>query len=256
MPPIDLAKPRILAFRDRGHLLTFVFRPGTLADWKAYFEAIVNSSEYEGRQRTDTNDTRSAKLGIVEALLTSAAGYAPIDTAEGKRDITDLPGWQKKIPASHKLVLGDMLVATRRHNQDAANEEGFVLTLEGERFELESFWTYDEQLGAMVRSSPLVHYFQTPTPDQQRRFTRDSSRSVIQGGSRTQKTFWKGSQLTLIQLYDELITGVEGYVYDGNVMQLPANVAAMMDPYHKVVAAAQLFAAAEVESAAAGEQEA
>jgi hypothetical protein len=81
-----------------------------------------------------------------------------------------------------------------------------------------------------------------PTVEQQRRYSRDMSRSQVIGGSRAGKTRWLGAQATLVDLYDELILSVEGYVANGEpVCDDREMIIASMDTYHKVAAAEALF---------------
>ena len=89
----------------------------------------------------------------------------------------------------------------------------------------------------------LRHNFKTPTAEQQRRLSRDSSRSRVVGGARNGKTLWLGAQATLADLYDELIVSVEGYAVDGKAPERE-EVIEFMDTYHKVAAVDVLFAPA------------
>jgi hypothetical protein len=247
LPVIDLAKPRILSFKDRGVKYRFTFNPISRETWRQYFSAIVTTSQQQGKEIVNTTETTSAKLGLVRAALSNAVGYVvPGDTA-----LTAVPNWQDVLPIGHRLVLGDMLVATGRIPATVTEgDEVFApitLSLGEERVEIESTWGEDED-GNLRKYSPMVHFFKAPTPEQQRRFARDSSRSMVTGGSRAGKTVWMGAQMTLAALYDELVTRVEGYVVDGKPLDTSEHCATYMDTFHKVVAAAQLFSPAEVDA--------
>ena len=107
---------------------------------------------------------------------------------------------------------------------------------------LDAIWSAGED-GVMRKFKGLRHNFKSPSSDQQRRISRDSSRSCIIGGSRTGKTQWMGAQATLAEIYDELIVSVDGYTVDGAVPDREA-VIEFMDTYHKVAAVDILFAPA------------
>ncbi len=62
----------------------------------------------------------------------------------------------------------------------------------------------EEQGMGIVVYAGLIHTFQVPTVEQQRRYSRDSSRSRVTGG-RKGTTRFLGAQRTLVELYDELI---------------------------------------------------
>jgi len=108
---------------------------------------------------------------------------------------------------------------------------------------LDALWSNSE--GGTDKVVGLKHAFGTPTVEQQRRYNRDMSRSQVVGGSRTGKTRWLGAQPTLVELYDELITAVDGYSVNGQVLDFdnPDREAIIrnMDTFHKVVAAEALF---------------
>jgi hypothetical protein len=98
----------------------------------------------------------------------------------------------------------------------------------------------------MRRYKNLEHVFESPTAEQNRRYRRDDSRAQIIGGSRKGTTIFHGAQRALAALYDELIVSVAGYAVNGVALEGREEIARHMDTYHKVAAAAQLFAPAEV----------
>jgi len=117
-----------------------------------------------------------------------------------------------------------------------------VIALGQESVYLDAIWSADAA-GNMLKYHRLRHNFKVPTADQQRRLARDNSRSRIVGGSRKGKTVWLGAQATMAELYDELVTGVEGYMGDGQPPDRDG-VIEFMDTFHKVVAIDALFAPA------------
>jgi hypothetical protein len=168
--------------------------------------------------------------------LIDAKGYA---TADGG-PVADTPGWQQLIPLRHRQAAANVLVDVER----AEVNDDDPIPLGVEPVHLNAVWGADSE-GVMRKYTGLVHRFATPTGEQQRRYSRDSSRSVIVGGSRRGVTKWMGNQATLIDLYDELIRGVEGYAVNGVELAGRDSIVAEMDTYHKVAAAAVLFEPAE-----------
>jgi hypothetical protein len=116
---------------------------------------------------------------------------------------------------------------------------------------LRSMWTAADSSStspALVNVHGLVHSFATPTIEQHRRFSRDSSRSIAIGG-RTAKTRFVGAQSTLLALYDELIQSVSGYQYDGELLADNVDrIRTHMDALHKVTAMAAVFAPVATEA--------
>lgn len=227
---IELAKPRIIAIeeRRRKYLLTLARVPKKA--WMHYFDGILSTSENLNGKRVDSFDASSARIELVESLLTDAQGYGGALGA----------GWQKMIPLAHRMAAGNALVEVERG--EPSDDE--PIQLGAESVYLNAVWGADEK-GAMMKYRGLCHRFQTPSGEQQRRYSRDSSRSRIVGGSRRGKTVWLGPQPMLVELYDELILSVEGYRVDGVDLGTDREaIVAEMDTYHKVAAADVLFSPA------------
>ena len=237
---IDLAAPRVIPILDRGHLYTLTIAPISKKQWLEYFAAIESTSETVDGKRTDSFDSSAARLELVHKTLQKADGYR---TAGGQA-VTELPDWQTLIPLAHRMAAGAMLTAVER--SAAKSDEPLMLGFE--TVSLDATWGWDGS-AAMTRSLGLQHVFGSPTVEQQRRYSRDMSRSQIIGGSRTGKTRWLGAQATLVALYGELITAVQGYA--GLDFDNPDHEAIVrtMDTYHKVAAAEALFSPATPEMA-------
>jgi|SRR6185437_14052695 len=231
MPSIELTQPRVIAIDDHGKKYQLTVARITQKQWQRYFDAIQSTSENQGGKRVDSFDSTSGRLALVESALIDAKGYT------SREPITSISEWQKKLPLSHRAGVGSALTDVSR-----SEAEGDAITLGRETIYLDAVWSADSN-GIMRKFRGLRHSFQTPTAEQQHRYSRDASRSVLVGGARNGKTRWLGPQSTLLALYDELVLEVDGYTVNGEVLDRDGAIA-NMDGYHKVAAAAELFSPA------------
>lgn len=216
---IDLALPRKIVIRQGALCVAHQIMPIPQGAWFKYFDGITSTAEREGKQVVQRIDASSAGVALVEELLA--------------RD-----GGSTSIPLAHKLALANVLTSAYA----APPEDGDL----GEAVRLHCIWSAGDG-DAMRRYKNLIHKFETPTAEQNRRYRRDDSRAQIISGSRKGTTIFHGAQRTLAALYDELIVSVAGYAVNGVALEGRDEIARHMDTYHKVAAAAQLFAPAEVE---------
>jgi hypothetical protein len=239
---IDLAQNREIALKDsRGKVYRFLLARITSVQWMDYFYSIVSTSEIKGREITRSFDSSMARMKLVESALISASGYRP---PSGVTELTQVVDWQRKLPASHRMTIGNVLLHCVPI--DSQDEDAMEIGVESVR--LQATWGANEA-GDMMQHSDLVHHFRTPTAEQAHRYMRDVSRSKVVGGSRSGKTIDLNAQPTLVALYDELIDSVEGYEVNGQPLIGADMIAREMDAYHKVVAAEQLFAPVIVDEA-------
>jgi hypothetical protein len=240
MTAIDLATPRTISIEERGRKYLLTLLRIQKRQWLKYFEGIVSTSENQGGKRVDSFDSTSARVELVESALVDAKGY---NTADGS-PVTSTTGWQQLIPLRHRQAVGNALVDVEKAEPTDAD----AITLGVEPVYLNAVWGADAD-GVMRKFTGLCHRFKTPSAEQQRRFSRDSSRSMVIGGSRRGVTRWLGVQATLVDLYDELILSVDGYQVNGMQLDNIPMIVAEMDAYHKVAAAAVLFepASADIE---------
>jgi hypothetical protein len=234
MPVIELKAPRILAIADRKRTYRLTVSRILKKQWLRYFENIVSATENQGGKRIDSYDSSAARLQLLDDCLVTAEGYA---LAAGVDKIESMPEWKSQLPLSHRLAAANMLLAVT----PAESDEDEPIALGQGSVYLDALWTAAES--GITKFHGLRHNFKTPTAEQQRRLSRDSSRSRIVGGSRGGKTLWLGAQATLADLYDELIVSVEGYTVDGQPPDR-AEIVEFMDTYHKVAAVDVLFAPA------------
>jgi hypothetical protein len=233
---IELAQPRVIAIEDRGKKYSLTIGRILKRQWLRYFEGIISTSENQNGKRVDSFDSSAARLALVEESLINASGYALPDEKTG---ISQVDGWKELLPLSHRLGVANaiILVSASESSEDAQ------IMLGQESVFLDAIWSADDK-GVMRKFHGLRHNFKTPTAEQQRRLSRDNSRSRVVGGSRNGKTQWLGAQATLAELYDELIVSVEGYAVDGNAALDHDAIVEYMDTYHKVAAVDMLFAPA------------
>jgi hypothetical protein len=232
---IELKAPRSIVIEDRGKQYTLAVARITRKQWLRYFEGILSTTENQGGKRVDSYDSSAARLELLESALAGAEGYALPD---GKQSVTEIEGWKALLPLSHRLGAANALLGVSQ--SDPSEDEAIALGQES--VYLDAVWSAGED-GIMRKFHGLRHNFKTPAAEQQRRLSRDGSRSRIIGGSRNGKTQWLGAQATLADLYDELITSVEGYTVDGQAPDRDALIE-NMDTYHKVAAVDVLFAPA------------
>lgn len=203
--------------------------------WLGYFGGIRSTSENQGSKSVNTFDSTSALVELVEKVLIAADGYPQVCAS-----LTATPDWQRLLPLSHRLAVGHALTSVERGEEP----DDSVLTLGAEAVYLNAVWGADEH-GVLQKYRGLCHRFKTPSSEQQRRVSRDASRSRIIGGSRKGTTVWLGAQATLAEIYDELILGVDGYMVKGVELNDDRDaITASMDTYHKVMAADVLFSPA------------
>lgn len=218
---IDLALPRKIIIRQGANCLAYLIKPIAQGAWFKYFDGIVSTAEREGKQVVQRIDASSAGIALVDELLGADGGSTAV-------------------PFAHKLALAGVLTSAFVPAKDANDE------LQTEAVRLNCIWCGADG-DAMRRYKNLVHFFETPTAEQNRRYRRDDSRAQIISGSRKGTTIFHGAQRALAALYDELIVSVAGYAANGEELEGREAIARHMDTYHKVAAAAQLFAPAEVE---------
>lgn len=230
---IDLAAPRTIVLQGRERSFTLTCRRITAEDWREYFDAICIASRQDGRDQERTLDLETPRRTLAERVIVAASGY----DVDGGAALETLPDWQKKLPLSHRLKVGEVLGSARAVSR---NDDDLTIYPEGEPVFLDTVWTVGEN-GAMQGFSGLKHILATPTEAQYRRYAREASRTRILGGSRTGTTIYPGAQGVLAELYDELIVSVEGYGLGGQPLSGREQIAREMDMQHKVAAAQEIF---------------
>jgi hypothetical protein len=219
---VDLALPRKIVVRQGANLSAYLIERIPQSVWFKYFDGITSTAEREGKQVVQRVDTSSAGVELVDELLSAR-------------------GTSQPVPLAHKLAVANVLTSA----YVPAKDDALDADLSPEAVRLHCIWSAGDG-DAMRRYKNLVHWFETPTAEQNRRYRRDDSRAQIIGGSRKGTTVFHGAQRALAALYDDLIVSVAGYAVNGVALEGRGAIAQHMDTYHKVAAVAQLFAAADV----------
>ncbi len=228
---IDFTQPRKVAIIDSAErIYTFQIARISQPVWLKYFSKIDSRTRRRDDKSEPIVDMTAAREYLLDTVLLSAEGY---EIREG--NITGIPNWKQKLPPSHRSMLFSVLVAAEACDSDETPPFGFETVC------MRALWSANDE-GKMVRVSPLIHRFETPTFEQERRYRRDHARSVIIGGSRQGgDTVYPGAQPTSIALYDEMIDSVEGYALNGEPLQGREMIAREMDAFHKCLAVELLF---------------
>ena len=227
--PIELLENRTLPITVNLRAYALVVRPITREEWLNYFKAVVIEETVEEGQITSTRVATPARIELLTNALVGANGYA---------NDNELPdGWQQKIPLSHRAGAADLLFEVG----PGLDIFSGPVSIGSERSVLNALWSLSEDGKGIVKHDGLVHTFKVPSADQQRRYSRDASRSVVSTGRRG-TTRYLGAQSTLVDLYDELIVSVDGYTANGEPLNnRPDLIKQHMDAYHKAQAAGAIF---------------
>ncbi len=227
---IDFALSRTVVLRQGTQMVSYAVRPITQEEWFAYFDGLISTAERKGREVIQHTDASAAGVELVEKLAEYAGAC---ENGAFFSESEPVPS----IPLAHKLALANVLTSAFVPDE-AMHRFGEI--------PLTAIWSAGEN-GTMRRHKDLLHVFNEPTAEQNRRYRRDESRAQIIGGSRKGVTVYKGAQRTLAALYDELIVRVEGYVFNGVPLEGQDSIAKHMDAYHKVASVARLFVPQEIE---------
>jgi len=217
---IDLAVPRIVVIRQGQNTYRFTIPPIAEARWFKYFDGIKSEAERDGKTIVQRVDASSAGLELVDAVMTESTSKS----------------------LAHRLAVANVLTSAYAVSEDEPDAHAAG----SEAIRIHAVWSADDG-DKMRRYKNLVHFFDSPTAEQYRRFKRDDSRAQVISGSRKGVTVYHGAQKTLAALYDELIVSVAGYASNGTLLEGRDQIARTMDTYHKVAAALQLFSPANIE---------
>lgn len=233
---LDLSAPREFAIRvpkpggtPREYKLAC--RRVLREDWVAYFGALYFGTRQEGRDLLQTVETESARVALLDKVLTRAEGYK----LAGGEDLMSQANWRDLVPLDHRLLVGSLLTsAAPEPDDDDAIYPG------GRPVKLTAVWGSNDE-GAQ-RFTGLVHVLKAPTDAQYRRYKRAASITRIHGGTRNGTTEYVGAQLEAAALYDELIVSVDGYSVNGTPLGSDVElIKREMDTHHKFVAALQVL---------------
>lgn len=228
MLPLD--EPRVIALKDGKFNYTFRFRRILQADWARHFEGYRFTTRDEGGGRVRVIDMDSAGVELVQNTIQQVDGY--VDGFTGRTD------WQKKILPRHAINLAWLLraVSTSQEESDSPIDPERV------NVRLDALWSQTQPGAETTGYKGLLHIFAAPTAEQQKKMFRAGAASTIVGGTKNPTTIYGTKHRVLLELYDELILGVDGYSVGGNpLVDEQIAIRREMDAYHKVQAVQQLF---------------
>ncbi len=237
---LELTGNRVIAFSVRKRAYTLTLKPISTEMWLKYFGDIVSTEQRNEQGEVESSfDVDGAAIALLESAIVDCSGYKLPDEKK------QAGGWQSALPIAHRKAAADMLTATSIDtlpDDDPLAATPFGTTAVA----LQSLWTADDK-GNMQVITGLRHVFNEPTAEQQMRYSRANSRSVVDGRMGT--TRYLGGQDVMVGLYDELVTNVFGY--SNNALALDGagkpEIASAMDACHKVVAIRALFRPVEIE---------
>ena len=224
------ATERVVSFRAGGVVRRHIFRPPTIEDARTFFRARQKQTDLL-RSGSNDADGDAPTRALYETLCQRAEGY----TVRGGVPLDSLAVWRERLPLAHRLRAVELLTQVSISRDDAVAE----IDPEYEITVLEALWN-EAQPGEMRQFSGLVHRFEPVTAEEHQAFRRDCAKSVVVGGSRKGLTFFPSPENVLLRIYDKKIHSVEGYAC-GGVALAAEDIAARMDPFHKVAAVLPFF---------------
>lgn len=221
--------------RDSKFLLKHVFRVPTLEDWIEYHKGSSQLGLSKGRDTIEMSNVRQERDQFFwETLIVKVEGYL----WKGK-DFMEQKDWKEKIPLGHKLeaVSGFLLSGREDVPEEASLIEvkGFDLAESGIEMQFAIF-----QNGKTVR---VVFHFMAPESSDYLRYTRLTSKMQLQ---RTKQRNVSAIRVPtdirpFVELFDKLISKVEGYVFEGKDVMEVADWKDKIDALQKRMAVQEVF---------------
>lgn len=197
-------------------------------------ECIKYLSLFHSQQKTSDfktfepdSDVTDANFYAWETLIQRIENY----TSRTEGDLSAREDWKQRVPAAHKAAFGSAVmnvVLVRVHEQEFFDDPLVV------------------ELAAIqnnVLITNLLHRFNPPETMHVKEWNRTRARQKIEisGGS----TIIHGvNRLKVqVQLYKELVLGVENYVFAGQPIQSATDAIGMVLPHHKAMSLTALFEA-------------
>jgi len=220
---------------DQKFLLKHVFRVPTFEDWVDYHKGASQLGLSKGKDVIEMSNVRQERdQGLWETLIVKVEGYL----WKGK-PITEQKNWKERIPLGHKLeaVSGFLLSGREDVPEEAALIEarGFDLAESGVEMKFAIF-----QNGKTVR---VVFHFMAPESSDYLRYTRLTSKMQLQ---RTKQRNVSAIRVPtdirpFVELFDKLISKVEGYVFEGKDVMEVADWKDKIDALQKRMAVQEIF---------------
>ena len=254
MSLLELAAPELpiplkVSHAGRTYRVRHFLRPPAPADWFAYEVALAMAVEELppapdspghgpafGEEPTFKLHLRStdAALELWDRLARRVEGYQLPPSNQ------DQPDWRTLIPLAHKeaavhalTLVAPAALAPDSTNNDPTNYD-FPLLADEVPIVLEA-------VVAGVAYPRLVHSFPPPSVEAERTYRRLLAETLLVRGSRSPRTLIPSRLPALVRLYDRLILTVSGYSLNARPLTDPAEIARVMDAWHKRVAVQALF---------------
>lgn len=226
---LDLAQSRVIAIKDGKFVYTFHFARISQEEWMRYFDGIHYTSRNVDRAEVNELDMDTAGLELFARNLVKAEGY--------RGDLMSRPDWQNKVLPRHAHAASWAL----RGCSLSSTESDQPFDPERVEIAVDAVWSVNDPTGKTAGYQGLLHFFAPPSAEDKRRFYRAGAQSKVVGGSRNGTTIHAKRHRVLLELYDKLILGVEGYTVGDRALSDAAEIRREMDTHHKITAVQGLF---------------
>jgi hypothetical protein len=223
-PMLPLDAPRNIAIQFSGHIYRWYFRRIAQKDWERFFDRFRIESYRSGAEVMETFEFATAMRELISTTLERVEGY--------KLDAAKNPKWRDYLPEQHVRLF---CMALREVSRSVDVGDGPLAITEHHEISLDALWASDEA-GKAIRYAGLIHRFNAPTLEQQKKFNRAVNSTRVIGDSRNGRTLYPEKQKLEMAYYDELIAEVDGYSVGGAALTGVENIRREMDGCHKVAA--------------------
>lgn len=226
---LALDAPRAVTLKAKARKYTYHLRHVALADWKAYYLAIVSQVLNRDGEREEVYDSEAAAIELVDRVLIGVDGYG---------DLSAKKNWRQEVPLMHRRA-----IAVALRGVGVAKEQDDVPELcELVTVKLNATWPTAEKT---TLYSGLIHRFHQPSIEQYKQFRSETARVKVRGNALDGATIYPSSQAVAMKLYDDLIESVDGYSVRGAPLSDVEAIKEEMDGAHKAAAALELFQGGE-----------
>jgi hypothetical protein len=235
---LELSHPRIIVLAGKNskgepRLYRYETRRIRLEDWDRYFRAVVNQTRNVDGEREQIFENDTARLDLVERVVTAVDGYGDFGAAQ-------ITNWRAALPLNHRLGVGGALCSVGAQEQD----EDAPLS-EFTEIKIDALWSANAE-GKMQLIRGLVHRFKQPSIEQLKRWNYESARVRVRGTAKDGVTIYPSRPAFAMVMYDELITGVDGYTVNGTPLTGVDAINGEMDGCHKAESVMALFGGTDV----------
>jgi hypothetical protein len=217
-PVLELTEGRAIAMKFGAHEYTWIFRRITRSDWERFFRSFDTESVMIQGEETETFEVESGTIDLARSCVVKVEGYTMPDAGD----------WRAMLPLGHLKAFGQVLRDVR---VAPVSDDAPIILSELSEISLECIWD------GKSKWSGLVHRFNPPTLQQQRKFNRACGTYRVLGNERGNRTIYPARQALMMDFYDELIVSVDAsYRANGDMLLDRASIVREMDASHKVAA--------------------